>query len=64
MELVAIIELVDNRTIVLHDVIKLKRFTDYITIETKKEYEVFKITEIRELQITEEFFYRMKEDRE
>lgn len=67
MELVAIIELNDtmeseNKVIVLHNVISLIRTKDYIVIETKKDYRRFKITNIRELQITEEFFYRIRED--
>lgn len=68
MELVAIIELNDtieseNRVIVLHNVISLIRTKDYIVIETRKDYRIFKITNIREFQITEEFFYRIREDK-
>lgn len=67
MELVAIIELNDtmeseNKVIVLHNVISLIRIKDYIVIETKKVYRMYKITNIREFQITEEFFYRIRED--
>lgn len=68
MKLVAIIELNDtmeseNKVIVLHNVISLRRINNYIGIETKKEYRKFKITNIREFQITEEFYYRIREDK-
>lgn len=67
MKLVAIINLNDtikckNRKIVLHNVIGLIKTKDYIKIVTIEDNRKFKITNIREFKLTEEFFYKIRED--